>query len=96
MVRGLVLYNVPDYMARDMGVLREPASMDAQVPKKMNSLVPYTYRVPICVWDSKRPMHVWDVPYAYGSSHTREGQNTHTRHNMHSYTIHGMEPNYFK
>ena len=81
MVRGLVLYNVPDYMARDMGVLRESASMNAQVPKKMNSLVPYAYRMPI---------HVWDVPYAYGSSYTRMGQNTRTGHNMHSYTIHGM------
>jgi len=33
--------------------------------------MPYAYRAPIRVWDSKT------IPYAYGTSHTRTGQNTH-------------------
>ena len=62
---------------------------------ELNYIVPYAYGalyaygMPIRVWDRENahtrtgyPIRVWVVPYAYGLSHTRMGQNTRTGCNI--------------
>ena len=66
---------LPDYVARDMGALPEPAFKKYSNAQKINSLVPYAYGI------VKGPMHIWDVPYTYGSSHTHTVQKVRAEHN---------------
>ena len=56
---------------------------------ELNYIVPYAYGMPIRVWDRENahtrtgyPIRVWVVPYAYGLSHTRMGQNKRTGCNI--------------
>ena len=49
---------------------------------ELNYIVPYAYGALYAYGTGKIPIRVRDIPYAYGLSHTRMGQNTRTGCNI--------------